>query len=914
MFQRILSKIFGTRNDRMLASLQPTLKAVNAFADELIKLTDEQLQQETGKFKQQLSDGSTLEDILPRAFAVAREASTRVLGKRHYDVQILGAIALNNGNVSEAKTGEGKTLMAVLPAYLNALANKYVHIIVPNDYLASRDSETMGAIYTFLGLTVAYTTDRMPFEEKQLAYQSNIVYSTNNCVGFDYLRDNMRIDDHQKLIPSLDFCIIDEVDSILIDDARTPLILTGASETSSELYQQMYAFIKVLSFKANAENNDVDIDKKDRLVHLTDIGSDKLQALLVKSNLILADTDLFDLENTRICHYVNACLQARFLFQKDIEYIVDNGQVVIINTGTGRKSIGKRWGNGIHQALEAKENVEIQRETQTVASITYQNLFRLYDKLSGMTGTADTEATELKDIYGLDVLVIPPNKPCIRVDQEDTVYNTLEEKTKAIIREVVKHHRGEEQKTETSIDLEDNLEIRQGKVEKIISPVYQKISYLYGKLFRTATLKHGNDAPDEKMDTDIEPIKQNIDAQPILIGTISIEYSEVLSKHLTKEGIEHSVLNAKQHEQEASIIENAGCLNSVTIATNMAGRGTDIILGGNPNKVKDWEEKHKAVVEAGGLHVIGTERHECQRIDNQLIGRSGRQGDPGSSQFYLSFDDQMMRFVPKAVREFLIKLTKDGEPISDPSLTKSINNAQRTLENRYYDMRKEVIKMDDVANHQRQIIYAQRNELLSTEDISEIVASMVQYTANFTTSLYLSSEDIHDWNLKGLEQHLVEKYRLSVDLSEIKTYDQICTHIATLLLNLIEAKKHMVSEKQFKLIEKRSLLMVLDKAWKEQLSSMDHLRQGINFRSLAQKNPVHEFKQDSFVLFEKMLQSIKLNTVAFLITLTVTQEKKSDRKISGGYTINTKTHKTAPAAKGYKINMIKNKKENHETV
>lgn len=841
MFQRILSKIFGTRNDRMLASLKPTVDQVNQLEEEIKQLDDVALQAETKKLKEAIKNGQTLDDLLPRAFSVVREASRRVLGKRHYDVQIYGGIALHKGWIAEAKTGEGKTLMATLPAYLNALTGLGVHIIVPNDYLASRDSEMMGRIYTYLGLTVAYTTNEMAFEDKQNAYLSDIVYTTNYCIGFDYLRDNMRIDNEQKLIRALHFCIIDEVDSILIDEARTPLVLTGASDTSSELYNKLYAIIQTLKHTPDSDESDVDIDRKDKQVHLTDLGSDKLQAILIKNGIIPAHSNLFDIENTNVCYYANACLQARFLFQKDVEYVVDGSQVVIINESTGRKAIGKRWNNGIHQALEAKEGVEIQRETQTTASITYQNLFRLYDKLSGMTGTADTEATELKDIYDLDVLVIPPNKPCIRISLDDRVYNTREEKTEAIVADVIERHKT---------------------------------------------------------------------GQPLLIGTVSIEYSELLSERLNKANIKHAVLNAKHHEKEASIIENAGRLNAVTIATNMAGRGTDIILGGNPEKIQDWEKEHTAVLEVGGLHVLGTERHACRRIDNQLIGRSGRQGDPGSAQFYLSFDDPLMRFVPQTLKDLLIKVSNKDGPLSDPSLSRAIENAQRNVESRYYDMRKEVLKLDDVANHQRQIVYAHRNELLDTDDISEIIDSMIQYSAESVCTPFLS-EDIEQWNIKGLQEELLKYYRLSINFSDIKTANEIIEHTAEMLKKLIEAKQDMIPEQQFRLIEKRCLLMVLDKAWKEHLASMDHLRQGINFRGLAQKNPTHEFKQDSFVLFEKMLRDIKINTIRYLSALSIQQEKRPTPSPQG-YVINTQK-KRAPRVNKYNVTMNKKTQENHET-
>ena len=671
-FGKILAKIFGTRNSRMLSKLKPTVAAIKAHEDALKALSDDELKSYTLRFQKDLSEGKTLDEILPLAFAVVREASYRVLSMRHFDVQLIGGIALHKGWIAEAKTGEGKTLMATLPSYLNGLTREGVHVIVPNSYLAKRDAEWMGKVHEFLGLTVASVTAEDSFEVKQKAYAADIVYTTNHALGFDYLRDNMRVSDENKLIPKLNFCIVDEVDSILIDDARTPLIITGPADTSSELYQTIYDILDPFSISNEETEGDIEINLQDRKVFLTDKGTEKLQSLLLEKAIIAQNTSLFDLENTRINHYINACLSAKHLFRKDVDYVLENNQVVIIEESTGRKAIGRRWGNGIHQALEAKESVTIRQETQTMASITYQNLFRLYDKLSGMTGTADTEAAELKSIYNLDVLVIPTNRPLARVDLGDLVFITGEAKTQAIIDQIkVKHQTG----------------------------------------------------------------------QPLLVGTSSIEYSEFLSSSLHKEGIKHEVLNAKQHEREAQIIAQAGRLNAVTIATNMAGRGTDILLGGCPDEHTDWESQNKAVIAAGGLHVIGTERNESRRVDNQLRGRSGRQGDIGSSQFFVSFDDRLIkRFKSDTIVALLKRLDNSNDPVSSPLLTRQIEGSQKRIESRYYDARRELLKMDDVANHQRQIIYTQRNELLASNTISDIVESMLQFTVNDLMTKFVSQE------------------------------------------------------------------------------------------------------------------------------------------------------------------------------
>lgn len=817
-FGKILAKIFGTRNSRMLAKLKPTVAAIKAHEDALKALSDDELKSHTLRFQKDLSEGKTLDEILPLAFAVVREAGHRVLGMRHFDVQLIGGIALHKGWISEAKTGEGKTLMATLPSYLNGLTREGVHVIVPNSYLAKRDAEWMGKVHEFLGLTVASVTAEDSFEIKQKAYSADIIYTTNHALGFDYLRDNMRVSDENKLIPKLHFCIVDEVDSILIDDARTPLIITGPADTSSELYQTIYDILDPFNISTEANEGDIEINLQDRKVFLTDTGTEKLQDILLEKSIIAHNTSLFDLENTRINHYINACLSAKHLFRRDVDYVVENTQVVIIEESTGRKAIGRRWGNGIHQALEAKESVKIRQETQTMASITYQNLFRLYDKLSGMTGTADTEAAELKSIYNLDVLVIPTNRPLARTDLGDLVFITGDAKTQAIIDQIKSRHKT---------------------------------------------------------------------GQPLLVGTSSIEYSEFLSSILQKEGIKHEVLNAKQHEREAQIIAQAGRLSAVTIATNMAGRGTDILLGGCPDEHADWESQNKAVIEAGGLHVIGTERNESRRVDNQLRGRSGRQGDVGSSQFFVSFDDKLIkRFKSDTIVALLKRLDNSNDPVSSPLLTRQIEGSQKRIESRYYDARRELLKMDDVANHQRQIIYTQRNELLAASDISDIVESMLQFTVTELISKFLSHEVPDMWNLKDLGALLKEQYEIDVDLPQSGDRSEIENMLRLAFEARIAEKKRLTDEETFQHIEKQALIFVLDKSWKHHLSAMDDLKQGIDYRSLAQKNPVHEFKKDSFTLFEKMLGEIKLQTIRQLCLVKISPPAQESPIHSGGYQVN----------------------------
>jgi preprotein translocase subunit SecA len=818
---KIGQAIFGTKNERELNKLQPLVDQINALESKIEALDDSSLRKKTSDLKAAYTSGQTLDDLLPEAFAVVREASKRTIGLRHYDVQLISGIALHKGWVAEAKTGEGKTLTATLPSFLNALAGKGVHVIVPNAYLAKRDATWVQPIFDFLGLTVSTAENSSSFTERQSAYEADITYTTNSTLGFDYLRDNMRLSDQQKCQRDLFYCIIDEADSILIDEARTPLIITGQADDSSELYQKIYALTSQLEY---SEDNpkDLTILLKEKQVHLTEPGHDRINELLRGAKLIADGSDLYEVENIRITHYINACLKARFLYHKDIDYVIDQQQIIIIDESTGRKSIGRRWSDGLHQALEAKENVPIQKENQTLASITYQNLFRLYPKISGMTGTADTEATELNDIYQLTVLVIPTNKPMVRADHADKIYMNEEDKTNAIIEEV---------KTKHAV------------------------------------------------------------GQPILIGTTSIESSEALSKHLSSAKIKHNVLNAKHHEREAEIIAEAGRYGSVTIATNMAGRGTDIILGGDPSHNKNWQEEHQKVIESGGLHVLGSERHESRRIDNQLRGRSGRQGDVGSSQFYLSLDDKLMkRFASEQMKYFMTTLgMKKGENLSAPMLNRSIENAQNNIEAHYYDMRKNLLQLDNVANDQRSIIYQQRNELLSSESISDVIIDMLPSVAeNICNQITQSIKVLDEKGCAHIHAALLKQ--LQVDL-EVKTHSSIEALSILLTEKLKEklAEQHEKIGEPFLSVEKKCLLSILDKSWKEHLSAMDHLRMGIQLRRYAQKNPAHEFKEEALTLFNQLLSKVKYATIHALCNVEITPPKPT-MPSSGGYTIRVKDH------------------------
>ncbi|WP_455367191.1 preprotein translocase subunit SecA [Kaarinaea lacus] len=804
---------------------------VNALDDEISGLTDEKLKAKTDEFRNRLGKGETLEQILPEAFAVVREAGKRVLEMRHFDVQLIGGIVLNDGKIAEMRTGEGKTLVATLSVYLNALEGKGVHVVTVNDYLAKRDSEWMGKLYNFLGLTVGVILSGQDHAAKKAAYDADITYGTNNEYGFDYLRDNMAFSSEDKVQRELNYAIVDEVDSILIDEARTPLIISGPAEDSSELYTKINTLIPGLERQESEEVGDGDyyVDEKSKQAYLTEKGHQKVEDMMAETGLLSEGESLYDAANIKLMHHLNAALRAHSLFQKDVDYIVSNGEVVIVDEFTGRTMPGRRWSDGLHQAVEAKEGVAIQHENQTLASITFQNYFRLYNKLAGMTGTADTEAFEFQQIYGLEVVVIPTNQPVARKDHSDLVYMSPEEKFQAI-----------------SEDIKDCRE-RQ---------------------------------------------------QPVLVGTASIETSEYLSSLLNREGIKHEVLNAKFHEREAEIVAQAGSPGAVTIATNMAGRGTDIVLGGNleaemsvidendsatREKARQaWQQRHEQVVAAGGLHVIGTERHESRRIDNQLRGRSGRQGDPGSSRFYLSLQDNLMRiFASDRVASLMQKLGMEkGEAIEHPWVTKAIENAQRKVEGHNFDIRKQLLEYDDVANDQRKVVYEQRSELMSTDDVSDTINSIRHDVVNEIIDVYIPPQSMDEqWEISGLEKALESDFGLRIPIADWLEQDH-SLHEETLREKIEQAMVDDYKEKEaqagtevLRHFEKAVMLKVLDDQWKDHLSSMDHLRQGIHLRGYAQKNPKQEYKREAFELFTQMLDRIKHEVVTVVSRVQVRAEE-----------------------------------------
>ncbi len=831
MITNVLKKVFGTRNDRELKRLGAVVKKVNALAEEMKALDDEQLAARTGEFKQRLADGATLAQIIPEAFAVAREASDRVMNMRHFDVQLIGGMALHEGKIAEMRTGEGKTLVATLPAYLNALAGNSVHLITVNDYLASRDANWMGPLYRFLGLTVGVVKSGQTPEQKKAAYQCDIIYGTNNEFGFDYLRDNMAFTLEDKQQSRLNFAIVDEVDSILIDEARTPLIISGSSEDSSELYRRINKLIPGLKPDSEDAPGHFSVDEKQRQVELTEEGHEHIEDLLIREKLLDEGDSLYAATNLNLLHHVYSGLRARLLFNRDVEYIVQDGQVVLIDEHTGRTMPGRRLSEGLHQAIEAKEGVNIQNESQTLASTTFQNYFRLYDTLSGMTGTADTEAFEFRQIYGLEVLVIPTNQKQMRDDMNDLVYLSRDEKFDAIV-------------------------------------------------------------------SDVKDCMSN--GAPVLVGTASVETSEELSSLFRKSKIEHKVLNAKYHEQEAEIIAQAGRPGVVTIATNMAGRGTDIVLGGNlevelaaigeesesarEEARTQWQMRHDQVIESGGLHILGTERHESRRIDNQLRGRAGRQGDPGVSRFYLSLEDSLMRiFASDRVKNFMQALGMEkGEAIEHRMVTNAIEKAQRKVEGRNFDIRKQLLEYDDVANDQRQIIYRQRNDLLTVDDISESISAIRTDVVGDAISSYIPPMSVEEqWNIPGLEKQLEAEFSITLPLEnwleeddslyEEALRDKICGEIQA----AYDSKSEQVGPDMRK-IEKQIMLQVLDTLWKEHLASMDQLRQGIHLRAYAQKNPKQEYKRESFELFEQMLSSLKYEVVKFLSHVQIQHRDESE--------------------------------------
>ena len=835
MLRKLVKFIFGSRNERLVKKKRKVVKKINALEEHYRALTDEALSAKTAEFQERIENGETLNDLLPEAFAAVREAARRALNMRHFDVQLIGGMVLDHGKIAEMKTGEGKTLVATLSVYLNALSGKGVHVVTVNDYLAQRDSAWMGKVYGFLGLTVGVIISDMSPEERRKAYAADITYGTNNEFGFDYLRDNMAFALEQKVQRELHYAIVDEVDSILIDEARTPLIISGPTDDHTDLYQRLNQLVPLLSRAEKSEDEeeegpgDYTVDEKARQVYLTEEGHEHIERLMVDHGLLDSNESLYSAANISLMHFTNAALRAHVLFQKDVDYIVKNNEVIIVDEFTGRIMSGRRWSEGLHQAIEAKENVRIQNENQTLASITFQNYFRLYDKLAGMTGTADTEAFEFQQIYGLEVVVIPTHMPMVRDDKPDLVYLTAREKFAAIVE-----------------DIKDCVERR----------------------------------------------------QPVLVGTVSIENSELLSALLKKPGIKHEVLNAKQHEREAHIITQAGQPGAVTIATNMAGRGTDIVLGGNLDAEiealgtddeaaieavrKAWQQRHNQVVESGGLHVVGSERHESRRIDNQLRGRSGRQGDPGSSRFYLSLEDNLMRiFASDRVAALMQKLgMEEGEAIEHPWVTKAIENAQRKVEGRNFDIRKQLLEFDNVANDQRKVIYEQRNELMAADDISETITAIREDVVNSLIDDYIPPQSMEEqWNIKGLEEALESEFGARIPVERMLAEDEslheetLREHIIAELEKEHAEKEKMIGPETMRHFEKSVMLQVLDNAWKEHLAAMDHLRQGIHLRGYAHKDPKQEFKREAFEMFSTLLDNIKHEVVTTLSRVKVQAEE-----------------------------------------
>ena len=834
MFVNLLTKIFGSRNDRLLKQMGKEVKKINALEPVLEALSDEELKAKTAEFKERVAQGETLEQVLPEAFAVVREASKRVFGMRHFDVQMIGGMVLNDGKIAEMRTGEGKTLTATLPSYLNALTGKGVHVITVNDYLATRDADWSRPLFEFLGLTVGCNVAGMTTPDKQAAYQSDITYGTNNEFGFDYLRDNMVFAPSERAQKPLHFAIVDEVDSILIDEARTPLIISGQAEDSSALYKSINLIVPTLEQQEEEDKEgeestgDFTIDEKAKQIYLTERGQIRIEEIMVEKELLTEGDTLFSAANITLLHHVMAALRAHKLFQKDVDYIVKDGEIVIVDEHTGRTMEGRRWSEGLHQAVEAKEGVNIQNENQTLASITFQNYFRIYEKLSGMTGTADTEAFEFSHIYGLETVLIPTNQPMVRKDMADLIYLTAEEKFEAIL-----------------ADIQD-------------------------------CVKRG---------------------QPVLVGTIAIETSEFLSDFLKKAKIKHKVLNAKFHEQEAEIVSDAGKEGAVTIATNMAGRGTDIVLGGNLNaaiaKLKNpteediekakaqWKVDHERVLELGGLHIVATERHESRRIDNQLRGRSGRQGDEGSTRFYLSMEDSLMRiFASERISNMMRKLGMErGEAIEHPWVTRSIENAQRKVEGRNFDMRKQLLEYDDVANDQRGVIYEQRNELLDDEDIGEVVDAIRSDVINGVIDQHIPRQSLEEmWDIQSLEDQLKGEYSTDLPIAkwlkeDSKLHEEsLREKIVAEFEQAYKDKEEAVGADVLRQFEKAVMLQSLDSHWKEHLSAMDHLRQGIGLRAHAQKNPKQEYKRESFELFTEMLDNLKYDVVGILSKVQIRAE------------------------------------------
>ena len=850
MATNFLTKLFGSRNDRLLKQYRKTVARINAMEPDYEKLTDDELRGKTLEFKERATKGESLDDLLPEAFAVVREGSKRIMKMRHFDVQLLGGMALHFGKIAEMRTGEGKTLTATLPVYLNALSGKGVHVVTVNDYLANRDAMWMGRLYNFLGLTVGINLPNMPREEKQAAYAADITYGTNNEYGFDYLRDNMVYEARDRVQHGLNFAIVDEVDSILIDEARTPLIISGQAEDHTAMYIAMNKVVPLLvrqegeadprTGEGVTKPGDFTLDEKTHQVFLTEQGHESAERILASQGLIAEGASVYDPSNITLMHHLYAALRANHLYHRDQHYVVQDGEIVIVDEFTGRLMSGRRWSEGLHQAVEAKEGVNIQAENQTLASITFQNYFRLYSKLAGMTGTADTEAYEFQEIYGLETMVIPPNRPSKRDDQLDRVYKTTREKYEAAIKDIREcHERG----------------------------------------------------------------------QPVLVGTTSIENSEIIDQLLNKEGLPHQVLNAKQHAREADIVAQAGREGMITIATNMAGRGTDIVLGGNIEKDvaaieadeslseseraakvaalrEQWKVDHEKVKALGGLRIIATERHESRRIDNQLRGRSGRQGDPGSSRFYLSLDDSLMRiFAGDRVKAIMDRLKMpDGEAIEAGIVTRSIESAQRKVEARNFDIRKQLLEYDDVANDQRKVIYQQRNDILDATDLSDVIAAMREDCMTDLVRQYVPAESVEEqWDLAALEKALAEEWQVSIALQqEVQganaiTDDEILDKVLQAAHAAFNAKVEQVGRENFTQFERVVLLQNFDSNWRDHLSALDYLRQGIHLRGYAQKQPKQEYKREAFELFRQLIDQVKNDVTKILMTVQVQSQAQLDQ-------------------------------------
>ena len=849
MATNFLTKIFGSRNDRLLKQYRKVVARINSMEPEYEKLSDDALRAKTQEFKDRVAKGESLDSILPEAFAVVREGSKRIMKMRHFDVQMLGGMALHHGKISEMRTGEGKTLTATLPVYLNALSGKGVHVVTVNDYLANRDAQWMGRLYNFLGLTVGINLPNMPREEKQAAYRADITYGTNNEYGFDYLRDNMVYEARDRVQQGLNYAIVDEVDSILIDEARTPLIISGQAEDHTAIYIAMNKVVPLLVRQEGEADprtgegvikpGDFTVDEKAHQVFLTEQGHESAERILASHGLIAEGASVYDPANITLMHHLYAALRANHLYHRDQHYVVQNGEIVIVDEFTGRLMSGRRWSDGLHQAVEAKEGVNIQAENQTLASITFQNYFRLYNKLAGMTGTADTEAYEFQEIYGLETVVIPPNRPSKRDDQLDRVYKTTREKYEAAIKDIREcHERG----------------------------------------------------------------------QPVLVGTTSIENSEIIDQLLNKEGLPHQVLNAKQHAREADIVAQAGSEGMITIATNMAGRGTDIVLGGNIDKEisaieadealspeqrqqkieelrADWRVAHDKIVALGGLRIIATERHESRRIDNQLRGRSGRQGDPGSSRFYLSLDDQLMRiFAGDRVKAIMDRLKMpEGEAIEAGIVTRSIESAQRKVEARNFDMRKQLLEYDDVANDQRKVIYQQRNDILDSSDLAGMLAAMRDDVITGLVHQHVPAESMEEqWDIPGLEKALASEWQVDLPLqqevaaSESITDEDILEKVLKASHEMFDAKVALIGQENFTQFQRAVLLQSFDSNWRDHLAALDYLRQGIHLRGYAQKQPKQEYKREAFELFRQLIDQVKSEVTRVLMTVQVRSREEMD--------------------------------------